>query len=49
MQSTTTPRSFAEIEADARRLRAQAFREFLGSLRSAITGLFSAKGHGARA
>jgi hypothetical protein len=46
MQSTTTPRSYAEIEADARRMRAEVFRDMIASLRSAFVGLFAAKGHG---
>ena len=49
MQSTTTPRSYAQIEAEARRLRAEAFRDMMIALRAALRAPFAAKGQGANA
>lgn len=49
MQSTTTPVDLTSIEAKARQLRAEAFRELAVAARTWIVGLFSAKGQGASA
>ena len=50
MNTTDTPiRTLHDIEIEARRLRAQAFRDLFVSLRGAIASLFVSKGHGARA
>jgi hypothetical protein len=49
MQSTRTPIDLNSIEAEARRLRAEAMRTQFAALRDFVGGLFAAKGHGANA
>ncbi|MBO6790955.1 MAG: hypothetical protein HRT60_10670 [Dinoroseobacter sp.] len=49
MQAPRTPIDFNSIEAEARRLRAEAIRTQFAALRNFIGGLFAPKGHGANA
>ena len=49
MTPRTTPVDLNAIEAEARRLRAQAFRDGLTALRGWLAGLLAGKGQGARA